>query len=52
MFALVLKSLHIDREVVAYCKEEAKKSGGTIEVTDMYEAVKDADVIYTHIWYG
>ena len=25
------KSLHIDPEVLAYCKEEAKKSGGTIE---------------------
>ena len=45
------KSLHIDPEVLAYCKEEAKKSGGTIEVTDnVDEAVKDADVIYTDIW--
>ena len=34
LFALVQKSLHIDPEVLAYCKEEAKKSGGTIEVTD------------------
>ena len=45
------KSLHIDPEVLAYCKEEAKKSGGTIEVTDnVDEAVKEADVIYTDIW--
>ena len=45
------KSLHIDPEVLAYCKEEAKKSGGTIEVTDnVDEAVKDADVIYTDVW--
>ena len=45
------KSLHIDQKVLAYCKEEAKKSGGTIEVTDnVDEAVKDADVIYTDIW--
>ena len=42
------KSLHIDPEVLAYCKEEAKKSGGTIEVTDnVDEAVKDADIICT-----
>ena len=45
------KSLHIDQKVLAYCKEEAKKSGGTIEVTDnVDEAVKDADVIYTDVW--
>lgn len=45
------KSLQIDPEVLAYCKEEAAKSGGTIEVLDnIDEAVKDADVIYTDIW--
>ena len=45
------QSLQIDPEVIAYCQEEAKKSGGTIEVLDnVEEAVKDADVIYTDIW--
>lgn len=45
------KSLEIDPEVLAYCQEEAKKSGGKFEVLDnVDEAVKDADVIYTDIW--
>ena len=45
------QSLQIDPEVLAYCQEEAKKSGGIIEVLDnVEEAVKDADVIYTDIW--
>lgn len=45
------KDLHIDPEVLAYCQQEAQKSGGKIEVLDnVDEAVKDADVIYTDIW--
>ena len=45
------QSLQIDPEVLAYCQEEAKKSGGIIEVLDnVEEAVKDADVIYNDIW--
>ncbi len=45
------ESLQIDPDVLAYCQEEAKKSGAILEVTDDVEyAVKDADVIYTDIW--
>ncbi|KXU49920.1 ornithine carbamoyltransferase [Candidatus Stoquefichus sp. KLE1796] len=45
------KSLQIDPEVLAYCQQEAMKSGGKIEVLDnVDEAVKGADVIYTDIW--
>ena len=44
-------TLKIDPEVLAYCQEEAKKSGAILEVTsDVDYAVKDADVIYTDIW--
>ncbi len=49
--ALGPKSLEVDPEVLAYCKAEAEKSGGTFEVTDdVNYAVKDADVIYTDVW--
>jgi len=45
------KDLQIDPEVLAYCQQEAQKSGGKIDVLDnVDEAVKDADVIYTDIW--
>lgn len=45
------KTLQIDPQVLDYCENEAQKSGGKIEVlSDVDEAVKDADVIYTDIW--
>ncbi|MFP3155797.1 ornithine carbamoyltransferase [Lachnospiraceae bacterium ZAX-1] len=40
-----------EQELVAYCEEEAKKSGGTITLTEEVEAgVAGADVIYTDVW--
>lgn len=45
------KSLEVDKDVLEYCQEEAKKTNGKIEVLDnIDEAVKDADVVYTDIW--
>ena len=40
----------MDPEVVAYCQEECKKSGGSLTITDDTDAVDGADVIYTDIW--
>lgn len=38
-------------KLVNYAKEEAKKSGGSVTLTDdVAEGCKDADVIYTDVW--
>ena len=38
-------------ELVAWCEEEAKKTGATITLTeDVMGGTKDADVIYTDVW--
>lgn len=38
-------------EIVAAAKEDAKALGASITVTeDIYEAAKDADVLYTDVW--
>jgi len=45
------KELWPDKELVNKCKEIAKETNGSIEMTeDIMEASKDADVIYTDVW--
>ncbi|MDD4479605.1 MAG: ornithine carbamoyltransferase, partial [Mesotoga sp.] len=45
------KSLHTDTAIVDKCREIARTSGATIEVTeDIDLAVKNADAIYTDVW--
>ncbi len=45
------KELWPDKELVNKCKEIAKETNGSIEMTeDVMEASKDADVIYTDVW--
>ena len=45
------KELWPDKELVNRCKEIAKETNGSIEMTeDVMEASKEADVIYTDVW--
>ena len=37
-------------DLVAYCKEEAKKSGGSVRLTEDTEDVAGADIVYTDVW--
>ena len=45
------KELWPDKKLIEKCKEIAKETGGSIEMTeDVVEASKGADVIYTDVW--
>lgn len=45
------KDLFPNEELVATCKEIAKKNGSSIQLTeDIMEGTKDAHVIYTDVW--
>ena len=45
------KELWPDKELVNKCKEIAKETNGSIEMTeDVMEASRGADVIYTDVW--
>ena len=45
------ESLYPEKRLVELCKVYAEESGGSITITsDMKQAVKNADVIYTDVW--
>ena len=49
--ACTSKNYFPDVELVSYCKEIAKETGGSVTLTDQVEeGTKDADVIYTDVW--
>lgn len=47
---LAPKCLWPEDELVQLCKDYAKKSGGSITISEDLEAVKGADAIYTDVW--
>lgn len=45
------KKYQPSQELVEYCQEIAKETGAIIELNeDPYDAVKDADIVYTDVW--
>ena len=48
--ACTSKKYFPDQELVSYAEAEAKKSGGSILLSEDIESVKGADVIYTDVW--
>ncbi len=47
---LAPKPLWPQEELVSLCKEYAKESEGTIEISEQLQAVDGADAIYTDVW--
>lgn len=47
---LAPKSLWPEKALVAECKEYAKASGATIQLSEDITAVEGADVVYTDVW--
>lgn len=50
MVNITPKELWPLEEIISYCEEEAKLSGGSVTVTENVDEVKGADVIYTDVW--
>lgn len=48
--ALAPKELFPEEGLVAEMREVAKETGAVIEITEDFDAVKGADVIYTDVW--
>ncbi len=47
---LAPKNLWPQPELVDLCRDYAKESGSSIEISDELSAVKDADALYTDVW--
>ncbi len=47
------KGFWLKEDIINICTENCKNSGGSFKITeDADEAIKDADFIYTDVWYG
>ncbi len=48
--ACTSKNYFPEQELVSYCENLAKETGGSITLTEDLDAVKGADIIYTDVW--
>lgn len=46
------KSNQMPKDVLEHAKKIAKENGGSIEISNNESVLKDADFIYTDVWYG